>query len=64
MKSEADLQKIIDDVERIEHQLDDRLDEIKGELAAQHHLPGDEGLARVFPIDPPPPGPRAPGLGS
>jgi hypothetical protein len=64
MKSEDDLQEVIDDVERIEHRLEERVEEMKVELDAQHHLPGDEGLARVFPIDPPHGGTRAPELGS
>jgi len=64
MKSEDELKEVIDDVERIEHQLDQRIDEMRGEQNAQRHPPGDEGLARVFPIDPPHPGRRAPNLGS
>lgn len=64
MQSEDDLKKVIDDVERIERQLNHRVEEMEGELDAQHHLPGDEGLARVFPIDPPHAGHRAPELGS
>ncbi len=64
MSGEDELREVIHDVERIEHQLDERIDELRGEQDAQRHLPGDEGMSRVFPADPPTPGKRAPELGS
>jgi hypothetical protein len=64
MTGEEGLNEVIHDVERIEHQLDEVIDELKHEQDAQRHLPGDEGLSRVFPADPPNPSRRAPELGS
>jgi len=64
MKSVDDLKDVIDDVVRIEHELEEHIEELKHEQEAQRHPPGDAGLAKVFPVDPPHPGPRAPKLGS
>jgi hypothetical protein len=64
MKKEVDLRDVLKDVEKIKQELDERIEKLKEVRKGQRHVPGDEGLARVFPVDPPPAGPRAPRLGS
>ena len=64
MKSDEGLQRVINDVEQIEHALDELIRGMKDEEFAQHHLPGDETMAQLFPSSPPSPSQRAPELGS
>jgi hypothetical protein len=64
MSGDDELKEIIRDVEGVEKKLDEQIDDLKRERGGQRHLPGDEGLAKVFPTDPPQPGKRAPVLGS
>jgi hypothetical protein len=52
------------DIERIEHELDERIEALKREAQAERRPPVDDDLAKVFPTDPPAPGAKAPKLGS
>jgi hypothetical protein len=62
MSGEEGLNELIQEVEAIERQLDERVKELADEQVKQRRLPGD--LAVVLPIEPPQPGALAPGLGS
>jgi hypothetical protein len=63
MSGQEELQEIIWDVERIEHELDDRIEEMKRQEAMRRH-PTDEPLSKMFPGSEHTPGTGAPRLGS